>query len=62
MVDFKGGTNLVAADNIEMDVVNVKGRAYGLELSRLKKSEGRVRWSRVYLCKNIPEEPGQIQR
>jgi len=47
MVDFKGGTDLVMADNIEMDVVNVKGRAYGLELS-VKKNEGRVRWSVGY--------------
>jgi hypothetical protein len=35
------------AENIEKDVVNVKGRAYGLELS-LKKNEGRVRWSVGY--------------
>jgi hypothetical protein len=47
MLDFKGGTNLVMAENIEKDVVNVKGRAYGLELS-LKKNEGRVRWSVGY--------------
>ncbi|OFY64674.1 MAG: hypothetical protein A2Y71_14685 [Bacteroidetes bacterium RBG_13_42_15] len=47
MVDFKGGTDLVMADNIEMDVVNVKGSAYGLELS-VKKNEGRVRWSVGY--------------
>jgi hypothetical protein len=47
MLDFKGGTDLVMAENIEKDVVNVKGRAYGLELS-LKKDEGRVRWSIGY--------------
>jgi hypothetical protein len=47
MIDFKGGTNLIMAENIEQDVVNVKGKAYGLELS-LKKDEGRIRWSIGY--------------
>ncbi len=47
MVDFKGGTNLIMNENIEKDLVNVKGKAYGLELS-LKKNEGRVRWSVGY--------------
>jgi len=32
MVDFKGGTTLVMDENIEKDYVNVKGKAYGLEL------------------------------
>jgi outer membrane cobalamin receptor len=47
MLDFKGGTNLVMADNIEKDVVNVKGKAYGVELS-IKRDEGRLRWSIGY--------------
>lgn len=47
MVDFKSGTDLVMAGNIEKDLVNVKGKAYGLELS-MKKDEGRVRWSLGY--------------
>jgi hypothetical protein len=47
MLDFKGGTNLVMADNIEKDVVNVKGKAYGVEFS-VKRDEGRVRWSIGY--------------
>jgi hypothetical protein len=47
MLDYKGGTNLVMADNIEKDVANVKGKAYGLELS-LRKDEGRFRWSLGY--------------
>jgi hypothetical protein len=47
MLDFKGGTNLIMADNIEKDVVNVKGKAYGVELS-IKRDEGRVRWSIGY--------------
>lgn len=47
MLDFKGGTTLVMAENIEKDLVNVNGRAYGLELS-IRKDEGRVRWSLGY--------------
>ena len=41
MVDFKGGTNLIMDENIEKDIVNVKGKAYGLELI-LKKTEGKI--------------------
>jgi len=47
MLDYKGGTNLIMPDNIEKDIVDVKGKAYGLELS-LKKEEGRVQWSIGY--------------
>jgi hypothetical protein len=47
MLDFKGGTDLVMADNIEMDIVNVLGKAYGVEFS-VKKDEGRLRWSIGY--------------
>ena len=47
MVDFKGGTNLIMDDNIEKDIVNVKGKAYGLELV-LKKTEGKSRYSIGY--------------
>jgi len=47
MVDFKGGTKLVMEENIEKDIVNVKGKAYGLELT-LKKTEGRIRYSIGY--------------
>ena len=47
MVDFKGGTNLIMDDNIEKDIVNVKGRAYGLELV-LKKTAGKSRFSIGY--------------
>ncbi len=47
MVDFKGGTQLVMNENIEKDLVNVMGRAYGLELS-IKKEEGRIRWNIGY--------------
>jgi hypothetical protein len=47
MVDFKGGTNLVMDDNIEKDIINMKGKAYGLELV-LKKTEGKIRYSIGY--------------
>lgn len=47
MVDFKGGTDLVMDENIEKDIVNVRGKAYGLELV-LKKTEGKVRYSLGY--------------
>jgi hypothetical protein len=47
MVDYKGGANLIMNKNIEQDLVDVRGKAYGLELL-LKKSEGRVLWSIGY--------------
>ncbi|MBK7628401.1 MAG: TonB-dependent receptor [Bacteroidales bacterium] len=47
MVDFKGGTDLVMNENIIEDIVNVNGRAYGLELM-FKKSEGKFRYSLGY--------------
>jgi hypothetical protein len=47
MVDFKGGTNLIMDNNIEKDIVNVKGKAYGLELV-LKRTEGKFRYSIGY--------------
>lgn len=47
MIDFKGGTDLIMPENIEKDLVNVKGKAYGMELS-VRKDVGRVRWSLGY--------------
>ncbi|MFH0841559.1 MAG: TonB-dependent receptor [Bacteroidota bacterium] len=47
IVDFKGGTNLIMNTYIERDLVNMEGKAYGLELL-LKKPEGRLRWSVGY--------------
>ncbi len=47
MVDYKGGTNLIMNDNIEKDVIDVKGKAYGMELV-LKKTSGRIRYSMGY--------------
>lgn len=47
MLDFKGGTNLIMDEAISEDIVNVKGKAYGLELT-LKKTEGKLRYSLSY--------------
>jgi hypothetical protein len=47
MVDFKGGTDLIMNENIERDIVDVKGKAYGLELV-IKKTEGKLRYSLGY--------------
>jgi hypothetical protein len=47
MVDFKGGTNLIMDETIAEDIVNVDGKAYGLELM-LKKTEGKLRFSLGY--------------
>jgi hypothetical protein len=47
MVDFKGGSTLTMINNIEQYLINVKGKAYGLELA-LKKIEGKTRFSIGY--------------
>jgi hypothetical protein len=47
MIDFKGGTDFIMDQNIEKDIVNVKGKAYGLELV-LKRTEGKLRYSIGY--------------
>jgi len=47
MIDFKRGTDLTLIRNIEQDLVNVRGKAYGLELS-LKKTEGKMRYNIGY--------------
>jgi hypothetical protein len=47
MVDFKGGTNLIMNDPIEKDLVNMRGKAYGLELS-VKKTSGKLRYNIGY--------------
>jgi CarboxypepD_reg-like domain/TonB-dependent Receptor Plug Domain len=43
MIDFKAGTDLIMDDHIEKDVINMKGKAYGLELV-IKKTEGKIRY------------------
>lgn len=52
MVDYKGGTNLIMNDNIEKDVINVKGKAYGMELV-LRKTTGKIRYSMGYTYSRI---------
>jgi hypothetical protein len=47
MADFKGGTDLVMNERIAEDLVNVDGKAYGLELI-FKKMEGRLQYSLGY--------------
>lgn len=47
MMEFKGGTDLIMNESIEKDLVNVKGKAYGVELA-VRKDEGRIRWSLGY--------------
>ena len=52
MIDFKGGTDLIMNEFIERDLINVYGKAYGLELL-LKKPEGRTRWSISYTWSRV---------
>ncbi|HOO99741.1 MAG TPA: TonB-dependent receptor [Bacteroidales bacterium] len=47
MTDFKGGTVLTMIENIEQDLIYVKGKAYGIELS-LKKNDGKLRYNIGY--------------
>jgi hypothetical protein len=47
MADFKGGANLVMNEYIEQDIVNVNGKAYGLELL-FKKTQGKLLFSFGY--------------
>jgi hypothetical protein len=47
MVDFKGMSDLIMNEHIEMDLAPVIGKAYGIELM-LKKSTGRTRWEIGY--------------
>jgi hypothetical protein len=48
MVDFRGGSNLIMQEHIEQDLVNVRGKAYGMEFS-IKKNEGKARWNIGYI-------------
>jgi hypothetical protein len=52
MIDFKGGTNLIMNQSVERDLINVYGKAYGLELL-LRKPEGRTRWSISYTFSRV---------
>jgi hypothetical protein len=48
MVEFRGGTNIIMNEHIEQDLVNVRGKAYGMEFT-IRKNEGKVRWSIGYI-------------
>jgi hypothetical protein len=52
MVDFKGGTDLIMNQHIERDLINVDGKAYGLEL-QVRKPAGRTRWSIGYTYSRV---------
>jgi hypothetical protein len=52
MIDFKGGTDLIMNQFVERDLINVYGKAYGVELL-LKKPEGRTRWSISYTYSRV---------
>jgi hypothetical protein len=52
MVDFKGGTDLIMNEHIERDLINVNGKAYGLELL-IKKPAGRTHWSIAYTFSRV---------
>jgi hypothetical protein len=47
VVDYKGGTSLIMNSTLEMDLVDVRGKAYGVELM-VKRYEGRYNWSVGY--------------
>jgi hypothetical protein len=47
MIDFKGGSTITMVKNIEQNIINEKGKAYGLELT-IKKTSGRARYSIGY--------------
>jgi hypothetical protein len=47
MIDFNGGSTLTMIENIEQSMIDVKGKAYGLEFA-LKKTAGKVRYSLGY--------------
>jgi len=47
MIDFKGGSTLTMAENIEQYLIEAEGKAYGLELS-FKKTEGKFHYSAGY--------------
>jgi hypothetical protein len=48
MVEFRGGTNIIMNEHIEQDLVNVRGKAYGMEFT-IRKNEGKVRCSIGYI-------------
>lgn len=52
MIDFKGGTVLTMNENIEKDIINVEGRAYGVEFM-FRKNVGKITWHLGYTYARI---------
>ncbi|MGD0582979.1 MAG: TonB-dependent receptor [Bacteroidales bacterium] len=52
MIDFKGGTNIIMDENIEKDIIPMRGKAYGIEFE-LRKTEGRIRYSLSYTYSRV---------
>ncbi len=52
IIDFKAGTDLVMDEHIEKDIVNMKGKAYGLELV-MTKTAGKIRYSVGYTYSRV---------
>jgi hypothetical protein len=52
MIDFKGGTNLIMNENPERDIIDVSGKAYGIELM-VKRSLGKLNLSMSYSYSRI---------
>ena len=67
LVDFRSGASLILNDNIEQDVLNTQGKAYGVELM-VKKTEGKLNgwisytYSRSLLRTNPNELGEQVNR
>jgi hypothetical protein len=52
MIDFKGGTYLIMNKHLERDIINVAGKAYGLEFM-VKRSLGKLNLSMSYAYSRI---------
>jgi hypothetical protein len=52
MIDFKGGTVLTMNESIEKDIINVEGRAYGVEFM-FRKNVGKTTWHLSYTYSRI---------
>jgi hypothetical protein len=52
MIDFKGGATLTMNEFIEREIINVSGRAYGIELM-LRKNLGKVAWGIGYTYSRV---------
>ena len=66
-LDYKPGADLLLNHNIETDVINTKGKAYGMELL-IKKPGGKLNgwisytYSRILLTSNDPDPDVQVNK